>query len=208
METSFRGVSFLFPTFAAIKTSLFLATDLKQFPIHEIDQFHEQSAMCDQFRMGRRWLQKETNVTLFFRKYSSHSIYNSYNIHLHDTPWVLFIWKILPILVTSFGTCRLTLHIVKVFFASPLLKMWKFSCRKDEMKQHSLRLDTCGQVHSVCPNITYLSECGVLCRLSSTGSFHNLQQDKRKSAPHFLCIYYHWGLGGANLFIELCENYL
>ena len=29
--------------------------------------------------------------------------------------------------VGSFGTSRLALHIVKVFFASPLSKMWKFS---------------------------------------------------------------------------------
>ena len=35
----------------------------------------------------------------------------------------------------------------------------------------------------------YLFECGVLCRLFLIGSFHNLLIDKRKSAPHFLCIY-------------------
>ena len=29
--------------------------------------------------------------------------------------------------VESSGTSRLALHIVKVFFASPFLKMWKFS---------------------------------------------------------------------------------
>ena len=32
----------------------------------------------------------------------------------------------------------LTLHIVKVFFASPMLKMWKFSKLKDDSEQHSL----------------------------------------------------------------------
>ena len=51
------------------------------------------------------------------------------------------------------------------------------------------RIDTCGRAHSARPDIPYLSECGVLCRLFSTGSFHNLHLDKRKSAPHFLCIY-------------------
>ena len=35
----------------------------------------------------------------------------------------------------------------------------------------------------------YLLRCGVLCRLFPIGSYHNLQEDKRKSAPHFLCIY-------------------
>jgi len=40
----------------------------------------------------------------------------------------------------------------------------------------------------------YLSECGVLCRLFPIGSYHNLQEDKRKSAPHFLFIYHHLGV--------------
>ena len=39
---------------------------------------------------------------------------------------------------------RLTLHIVKVFFASPFLKMWKFSYWKDGTEQHSLRVDSWG----------------------------------------------------------------
>ena len=38
------------------------------------------------------------------------------------------------------------------------------------------------------PYAPYLSECGVLCRLFPVRSFHNLQQDKRKSAPHFLYV--------------------
>ena len=41
--------------------------------------------------------------------------------------------------ICSFGGfCRLTLHIVKVFFASPFVKMWKFSYLKDSTEQHSL----------------------------------------------------------------------
>ena len=53
------------------------------------------------------------------------------------------------------------------------------------------RIDTCGRAHSACPDIPYLSECGVLYRLFWLGSFHNLQHNKRKSAPHFLCIICH-----------------
>ena len=41
------------------------------------------------------------------------------------------------------------------------------------------RIDTCGRVLSACPNIPYLSECGVLCRLFLVRSFHNLHVDKR-----------------------------
>ena len=48
--------------------------------------------------------------------------------------------------------------------------------------------------HVLCPDISYLSECGVLCRLFQIGSFHNLHEDKRKSAPHFLFIYHHLGV--------------
>ena len=35
----------------------------------------------------------------------------------------------------------LALHIVKVFFASPYWKMWKFSCRKDLKDDTHFRLD-------------------------------------------------------------------
>ena len=88
----------------------------------------------------------------------------------------------------SGGFCRLILHIVKVFFASPFVKMWKFSYLKDSTEQHSLRVDTWDRciLHLDTP---YLLRCGVLCRLFQIGSFHNLHEDKRKSAPHFLCIY-------------------
>ena len=41
------------------------------------------------------------------------------------------------------------------------------------------RIDTSGRAHSSCPNIPYLSECGVLCRLFLIRSYHNLQKDKR-----------------------------
>ena len=100
--------------------------------------------------------------------------------------------------VLSFGLDRLTLHIVKVFFASPYWKMWKFSQLKDARNNTHFRIDTCGRAHSACPDIPYLSECGVLCRLFQLGSFHNLLLDKRKSAPHFLCIYMnHLGAGCA-----------
>ncbi len=36
---------------------------------------------------------------------------------------------------------RLALHIVKVFFASPYWKMWKFSCRRDLKDDTHFRLD-------------------------------------------------------------------
>ena len=66
--------------------------------------------------------------------------------------------------------------------------MWKFSYLKDSTEQHSLRVDTWDRciLHLDTP---YLLRCGVLCRLFQIGSFHNLHEDKRKSAPHFLCIY-------------------
>ena len=35
------------------------------------------------------------------------------------------------------------------------------------------RIDTCGRAFSSCPDIPYLSECGVLCRLFLVRSFHN-----------------------------------
>ena len=34
--------------------------------------------------------------------------------------------------------CRTDIHIVKVFFASPFAKMWKFSFWMDDTEQHSL----------------------------------------------------------------------
>ena len=34
-----------------------------------------------------------------------------------------------------------------------------------------------------------LSKCGALYRLFQFRSFHNLRLDKRKSTPHFLCLY-------------------
>ena len=85
--------------------------------------------------------------------------------------------------------CRLTLHIVKVFFASPQMKMWKFSWLDGRTEQHSLRVDTWDRciLHLDTP---YLLRCGVLCRLFLIGSFHNLHLDKRKSAPHFLFMRY------------------
>ena len=101
--------------------------------------------------------------------------------------------SVVPFIKTFFyicksgGFCRLILHIVKVFFASPFVKMWKFSYLKDSTEQHSLRVDTWDRciLHLDTP---YLLRCGVLCRLFQIGSFHNLHEDKRKSAPHFLCI--------------------
>ena len=55
------------------------------------------------------------------------------------------------------------------------------------------RIDSCDWAY-LRSDISYLSECGVLCRLFIAGSFHNLQEDKRKSAPHFLFIYHHLGV--------------
>ena len=52
--------------------------------------------------------------------------------------------SVVPFIKTIFyicksgGFCRLILHIVKVFFASPFVKMWKFSYLKDSTEQHSL----------------------------------------------------------------------
>ena len=65
------------------------------------------------------------------------------------------------------------IHIVKVFFASPLLKMWKFSCTKDETDNtHSCVVMQSGVLSAPIYHI-YPS---VRCRsLSRTGSFHNLQ---------------------------------
>ena len=75
--------------------------------------------------------------------------------------------------------------------------MWKFSYLKDSTEQHSLRVDTWDRciLHLDTP---YLLRCGVLCRLFQIGSFHNLHEDKRKSAPHFLCIYPHFSLGAGD----------
>ena len=64
--------------------------------------------------------------------------------------------------------------------------MWKFSKLKDDTEQHSLSYRYLWTGHSECPDIPYLSECGVLCRLFLIGSYHNLLLDERKSAPHFL----------------------
>lgn len=77
---------------------------------------------------------------------------------------------------------------MKVFFASPYWKMWKFSCRKGIRNNTHFQIDTC-EVRVLRTYTPYLFECGVLYRLSSTGSFHNLPIDERKSAPHFLFLF-------------------
>ena len=86
---------------------------------------------------------------------------------------------------------RLTLAICEsVFRKSFSENVEVFLGRRIRRNNTHFRIDPCGRAHSACPDIPYLSECGVLCRLSLPGSFHNLQKDKRKSAPHFLCFYF------------------
>ena len=84
---------------------------------------------------------------------------------------------------------RLTLHICESVFRKSLSENVEvFIIRRAIRNNTHFRIDTCGRAHSACPDIPYLSECGVSCRLFLIGSFHNLLIDKRKSAPHFLCI--------------------
>ena len=67
------------------------------------------------------------------------------------------------------------------------MKMWKFSSRRDETEQHSLRIDTCGRSRSAYPYPISIRVWGIVSFIA-IGSYHNLHLDKRKSAPHFLCI--------------------
>ena len=83
--------------------------------------------------------------------------------------------------------------------------MWKFSSRRDETEQHSLsyrylwRCAFCVPVPHIYPSVGY---CVVL---SIAGSFHNLLTDKRKSAPHFLCIWINHLLGaGGEKQVNMC----
>ena len=89
----------------------------------------------------------------------------------------------------SRGVTPLTLHICESVFRKSSNENVVVSLSEDDTEQHPFRIDACGRAYSVCPNIPYLSECVVLCRLFPIGSYHNLQEDKRKSAPHFLCMH-------------------
>ena len=95
--------------------------------------------------------------------------------------------KILNFVVLS-GKSHLTLHICESVFRKSfvenvevfLLEGW-----------HGTTLTSYRYLWRVAfcvPYASYLSECGALCRLFPVRSFHNLQQDKRKSAPHFLYV--------------------
>ena len=98
--------------------------------------------------------------------------------------WVLFFQKILSTFVVS--TVNSVWHNILWKCFSQVLK-WKcgsFLVERMTRNNTHFRVDTCGRTHSARPDIPYLFECGVLCRLFSTGSFHNLHLDKRKSAPH------------------------
>ena len=44
--------------------------------------------------------------------------------------------------VKPLGSSLLALHVVKVFFADPCLKMWWFSMLKDDAEQPCFRIDT------------------------------------------------------------------
>ena len=69
----------------------------------------------------------------------------------------------------------LTLHICEsVFRKSFNENVEVFFVRRAIRNNTHFRIDTCGRIHSACPDIPYLSECGVLCRVFLTGSFHNL----------------------------------
>ena len=48
--------------------------------------------------------------------------------HIHNPPRECCLLKKNSDICRVFGKIRLTIHIVKVFFASPQMKMWKFSC--------------------------------------------------------------------------------
>ena len=110
-------------------------------------------------------------------------------LHPCNTPVsVVRFWKTFLTFVESSGWAVWHYILWKCFSQVLCWKCGSFLDDKDDTDSTHFRIDTCGRAHSACPDIPYLSECGGLCRLSIVGSFHNLQQDERKSAPHFLCI--------------------
>ena len=89
--------------------------------------------------------------------------------------------------VTRF--CRLTLHIVKVFFRKSLNEnVVVFNAKgRYGTTLTSCRFVRIGAFCALIPHIYYgVGYCVVLFQI---GSYHNLQSDKRKSAPHFLFVY-------------------
>ena len=112
-------------------------------------------------------------------------------IHLCNTPS-----ECCPFIKTFSYICR-----VRRYLSSDITYLWKcfsqvlfwkcgsFLDHKGGTEQHSLSYRYLWQVAFCVPVPHIYSSVGYCVVYLWSGSFHNLQQDKRKSAPHFLCIY-------------------
>ena len=116
-----------------------------------------------------------------------HKSFHSADKAIHCVSVVRF-WKILNFVVSRDVT-PLTLHICESVFRKSLIENVEvFLIRRAIRNNTHFRIDNCGWgVLRLRYPISI--RVWVLCRLFLIRSFHNLQSDKRKSAPHFLCIW-------------------
>ena len=127
---------------------------------------------------GNRWLPSVTFAERLRGQVPIYIISISYN-----TPVSVGCKRKILNFVIVIRQCRTDKHIVKVFFASPFAKMWKFSFWMDDTEQHSLSYRYmwlgafCISISHIYPSVEYF--CLFLHR-----SFHNLHYNRRE-APHF-----------------------
>ena len=101
---------------------------------------------------------------------------------------ILRVSEILSIFVVSNGRYAIGGHILRKCFSLLFLygNVEVFSTRGQTNSTHLLC--SYAAMHGLCI-YPILSKCGALHRLFLYRSFHNLHINKRKSTPHFLCLY-------------------
>ena len=101
----------------------------------------------------------------------------------YSTNECLFVRELFPIFTMSCAAMYLA-DILKVFSHCPYMKMWKFSKEKGWTNSTHF-LFRLWQERVLRVHTPYLFKCGVLRRLFSLRSFHNLHVDKRNQLHTF-----------------------
>ena len=119
--------------------------------------------------------------------------------------------------VESFGWAVWHYILWKCFSQVLYRKCGSFQGHEDDTDDTHFRIDTRGRAHSMCPDIPYLSECGVLCRLSMTGKLRPktsqfdkvfLKQEEYRSEQEYRIAWEDWSICKGQRVMHNCLEFM